>query len=361
MNSALISRVEGLPGEAATRIARELEAFTRLDRLDPEMACVRAHRAADVLTRHVYSRVLQSSAVGSMREMLGELLRGTHIPYEVGVALETLRSIGQIAASVTMQEEGAEAKITPADLQRCSVALTTVAEWFVLHGRDFVAPKDVENTVVIPDRDVTLDDVLQTVAVDQDAYGTVEETYVPQESLVEGWYFATAAIYTLLKDQSTNRVVGYINAMPVTKETFGQILSGYFDESAFGLKEIMPYTRPGFYALYLCSVAILSEYRSMTNLRKLLDGFLAKWAVFAHQNILLREVVADAVTPEGVRLCQAFGMREVGKTDRGTSLYYISTIPPEFPPITPNSRLLRDFYAQVYLRFKPQIDATRRV
>lgn len=359
MDPKLIAAVEALPGEAPTRIARELDAFNRLRGVDPEMACVRAQRAADVIARHVYARVLDSKQVKSMREMLGELLRGGHVPYEVGVALETVRSIGQIAASAAMQEAEVQDEIVPADLQRCSVALTEAAEWLAANGKSFVAEVDVENTLVIPDRDVTLDDVMQTVKIDEDCYGSVEATYVATEAHVQNWYYACSAVYTLLKDQSTGRIVGYINAMPVTKETFDQILTGYFNESEFGLREIEPYTRPGFYYLYFCSVGILSEYRNMTNLRKLLDGFLAKWAVMAHQNIFLRAIVADAVTPEGTRLCEAFGMRKVGVSDRGSAIYRVSTMPPEFPPVTPNSRALRDFYAQVYLRFKAQIDASR--
>lgn len=360
MDMRLIAAVEAVPGEAATRIAKELQAFCQLKVIDPEMACVRAHRAADTVMRHIYARVFRSMQVKSMREMLGDLLREGHIPYEIGVALETVRSIGQIAASVTMEETDVETEVTAADVQHCSESLNVVAEWFARHGREFVDSADVENTIVIPDRDVTLEDVLQTVAIDHDAYGSVAATYVPTEAQVESWYLAASAIYTLLKDQATGRIVGYINAMPLAREAFDRVLTGRFDEQEFGLREITPYTRPGFYTIYFCSVAILSEYRNMTNLRKLLDGFLAKWAVFAHQSILLREIVADAVTPEGQRLCDAFGMRKVTTTDRGSLIYYMSTIPPEFPPVTPNARALREYYAQVYLRFKPQIDATRR-
>lgn len=143
--------------------------------------------------------------------------------------------------------------------------------------------------------------------------------------------------------------------MPVSKGVFDEMLTGCFNESEFGFEGIQSYTRPGFYRLYFCSIAILNEYRTPANLRKLLDGFCVKWGRLAHQNIFVHEIVADVVTVKGQKLCASFGMKKVASSDRGSQICRLSALPPEFPPAIPGAKALRDFYAQIYLRFKDRI------
>lgn len=345
--------IRALPGEATNRIADELDAFHRLVSVDAEMACIRALRAADVMARHIYSRTLGSPDARDMRTMVADLVREDHVPFDVAVAFEALHTVGQLAGQRSLDAAGGAAP--DRELERSQAALNTLAAWLEQHGPDLVNDTDVEDTYVVADMDLTLEDVYQTIEVDRDAYGGVDSTYIPTREMVERWYIASSDIYTVLKDRGSDRVVGYINAMPVTEHAFSQILGGYFQESEFGIEEIQPYTQPGFYYLYFCSVAIRSEYRNHKALRQLLGGFVQKWARLAHQNIYLREIVADAVSHEGRRLCEAFGMKVVNESDRESDIFHLRALPPEFPPVTPQARSLRDFYAQLYLRYKDRL------
>lgn len=355
MLNNVIATIDALPGEATSRIAREIEAFEHVREVDPEMACVRAQRCADLIARHIYARRLGATRSLSLKELIAALLKHNLVTYDVGVALEIARSIGDVAMTTSLSDDDGGRSVTTRDVEHCKQALETLAKWLVEHGPTLIHDADVANTVVVPDMDLTLQDVLGTIDVDRDVYGQVESTYIPTPEIVTRWFYCNSDIYTILKDKASNRVVGYINAMPVSQEGFEQILSGCFNESELGFDEIQPYTRPGFYRLYFCSIAILREFRTPTNLRKLLDGFCVKWGRLAHQNIFVSEVAADAVTEEGQKLCSAFGMRRVATTDRDSNIYHIRTLPPEFPPAIPSARALRDFYGQVYARFQNRI------
>ena len=78
----------------------------------------------------------------------------------------------------------------------------------------------------------------------------------------------------------------------------------------------------------------------------------------AHQDIYVRDIVTDAATPVGEQMCVSFGMHPVARTSRGTSIYYVSLLPPEFRVLTRSGMALRELYARAYTKLKDIIEHT---
>jgi hypothetical protein len=205
-----------------------------------------------------------------------------------------------------------------------------------------------KHIAVIPAWNVTLVDALGTIDVDRDAYNNCEATYVPSPDLVEAWFKCNPAIYTILKDTDADRVVGYMNAMPVADSVIDDVMAGDFDERDIGPGTLLRYDQPHFYRLYICSAALLSSYRSGIAFRQLLNGFLTRLLDLAERERYIRDAVVDAVTPIGVKFCEMLGMRFVTNSTRASDIYHVQIYPPRFRPVTGVAAKLHKFYDNIH-------------
>lgn len=287
--------------------------------------------------------------------ILDSLQREGYLPRLVGVHFATVRGLAELAASEnSLQPDGAA--LTAAEAEELRIAILRIAKWFFDQAQAEGGPQPTENTYVVPDLEVTLEDVYGTIDVDEEAYGGLTSTYIPTRDMVSRWYHCNPDIYTILKDRSDGRVVGYINAMPVFDVIFSSIMAARFSERELGPGDIRRYDIPDMYRLYFCSIALFEDRRTPGNLRRLLDGFLGRLWRLAHQDIYVRDIVTDAVSIAGEQMCVSFGMRPLTRTSRDTPIYHVSLLPPEFRVLTRNGMALREQYAGVYTKLRGIIE-----
>jgi hypothetical protein len=199
-------------------------------------------------------------------------------------------------------------------------------------------------TAIMPQKTVKLADALQTIDVDRDAYANCDATYIPDAQLITRWFNLNPAIYILLKDYAADCVVGYINAMPVTDQLADRIIAGTFDERMIGPGALCSYDRPGLYRLYFCSIALKNSYRHSRALSQLARGFAQRLLLLSKQHVYIRDLLVDAVTPAGARLCESLGMSLLATTDRRSYVYQMQ-LPPSRDHSTP--RFLKEL-CEVY-------------
>ena len=70
-----------------------------------------------------------------------------------------------------------------------------------------------------------------------------------------------------------------------------------------------PFDVPGVYKGYFVLLGALPEYPGAG--RKLLDSFFKQLKSLAERGVLFSEMLANAFTPEGKRICEGFGMERV--------------------------------------------------
>ncbi|HYX23696.1 MAG TPA: hypothetical protein VFC23_06040, partial [Thermoanaerobaculia bacterium] len=134
------------------------------------------------------------------------------------------------------------------------------------------------------------------------------------------WIRIEPDIYTFLVDMNGNRPLGYINAMPVKKGIFEALASGEKDDNQVTADDLVSFQNGGDIYLYLMSIAIepaarvASEGLFQRSLERLLWAMERKlidyWRRFGTRIV---EVAAVGWTPEGRRLCELLGLREVAK------------------------------------------------
>ena len=170
--------------------------------------------------------------------------------------------------------------------------------------------------------EVTKEDIAQALELDRISY---DEVYYLDVETCLAYHKKNPLIYIMLKDTSRNRVVGYVNFSPVTKETFDLILSGKVIDTVIQDKDIEAYTNNHPYWGYMSSIVVHPDYRqkgyAKIMLRKLSDlvcELAEKCGIFFHG------IVADAVSDAGYHLLYNMGLEQMQASSHDTRIMYVN-------------------------------------
>jgi pimeloyl-ACP methyl ester carboxylesterase len=191
--------------------------------------------------------------------------------------------------------------------------------------------KDEANYQVIQGGDVKSAEefrriAVQTSKIDSLVYGHLPgyaETETTMEQ-AESWFDTEPNIYTFLFDRAINRCIGYVNTLPVPKDTFENILARGIDDNK--INEIGTFYGDEVY-LYAISIAIDPRVKlpgvTPIQVELLLHGLFGKLEYLAeHRRARVRSVAAVGWTPAGNRICaDILGMRKVGQDSAGHPVY----------------------------------------
>lgn len=185
----------------------------------------------------------------------------------------------------------------------------------------------------------------------------IEKLVLPPEVIASldtdrKWFQHNLLTIIAIRDTVTGKLVGFFNTLPVNDFLYKEISSGDFDDTKFEIKDICQYNTRGIYNLYLCSFCIHPAYKATSTFviiyRAFID-FLIKLAT--ERGIYFGKLIADAVTPDGVKLCEYIGMKEIVTSTHNLSVYEISLIPATNVMLKANkyTKKLLECYQKLYL------------
>ncbi|MBI3300930.1 MAG: alpha/beta hydrolase [Deltaproteobacteria bacterium] len=176
----------------------------------------------------------------------------------------------------------------------------------------------------------------------------------PSNRLALSWVETNPDIYTLLFDNNSEQLSGYINAMPVDRELFSQIKAGLVQDNDIRPEKVLPFIPGRPVDMYLMSIVLSPAVRrarlGLFNeaFEKLINGFIDKLIRYEkNENIRVREVVAVGWTLEGRKLCELIGMKQVAQDTFTNPVYWVSTDSDELracSPVLPSIRQLLEIY-----------------
>lgn len=122
-------------------------------------------------------------------------------------------------------------------------------------------PKNTDELFsIIQGKDVTRKDIEDALELDKRFYEFKEDCMFTIEKCLK-WHRINPNIYTMLKDNSEDKIVAYINAAPITDECYEEIRSGKIVDARINDEDIESFDMPGFYNLYFASVVVDLEYQ----------------------------------------------------------------------------------------------------
>ena len=182
-----------------------------------------------------------------------------------------------------------------------------------------------------------------SIAIDRQSYQ--DELVGIMDRCIE-WYYANPEIYTFATD-AAGRTIGYINAMPVEEEIYQRIRDGDYLDNEIPPEAIMQFAFPGEFDLYFCSIGVDAYYRNSRLFRVLFDAFISKITRWCDDGYFARRVISDAVTRDGLKMCNVIGCRKLTNSSHNSSIFELSMLPPEIKPTTATVRALISRY-EVY-------------
>lgn len=345
----LIMNLREFRASTPQAVANDLFKFNKIAQLDSEMAIVRARRVIDLIIRNIATIYGNIPGTKPLDQLINELNRTNEIPQIIQKHCRVVKDFGNIAAHGIEETTPCikEESITQLEVGICATSLMAVVRWYL----DHIVPKLSEKTPyrVVSGKQVTNDMIDQAVAIDQLIYpnqlrGIRENCYA--------WHDRNPDIYTMLLDGNTGSVIGYINAMPLEEEHYKLIESGQTIDVDITPNMIRRYDFPDFYLLYFSSIGLHPSYHDTSSFRTIYASFIDSLLNLAREEIFMTEILADAVSLEGARLCKYAGMRDICKTSHDSIIYKATMLPPSLRVTTSSGKNLVLYYQKKYDEFR---------
>jgi len=176
---------------------------------------------------------------------------------------------------------------------------------------------------------------------------------IASANIAFAWYEYNAYSHIAIRSQATRKVVGYITLFPITEDLFQQIKKGDFKDNDLSTANIRRYDMPDFYILYIACVAIHPKYhntKAFSFLYRAAIQMLLDLAV--EREVYITEIITEASTLQGEKLCKIVGLQKTLETNIDTSLYQGTLLPPSLRLKSLAGSKLINFYQEKYKEFK---------
>jgi len=136
-------------------------------------------------------------------------------------------------------------------------SLTLICHWFLT---DIIPQLESSASYkIIHGKEISRAMLRTALAIDADIY---PPEFRADEATCIAWYEHNPDIYTAIIEARTERLVGYINAMPVTEECFANLERDSSNDAHIGVDNIRTYDFGDFYKMHVTSFVIDPFYHA---------------------------------------------------------------------------------------------------
>lgn len=210
---------------------------------------------------------------------------------------------------------------------------------------EHIKEKDLsKDFTIVLGKDVTKKDIEEALDLDRRFYDLKEEDMFTLEKCIK-WFNINPHIYTMLRDNRTNKIVAYINAAPVTDECYEDIKAGKYADAKIDDDDIESFEIAGFYNLYFASVVVDLEYKNLFLLQMVYNAFIDNLLKLLDKDFIITRIIADAVSKKGKKFCEIFGLNKViSKTGHNSTIYEAILFPPQIKVTSKKAKQVYDSY-----------------
>ena len=355
----VINKLSDNNNSTARIIVKELRKYNQMLSIDIELAILCSRKALDIMLRSACEMIELKVGTKPLESIISDLSRSGYIPNIIEKHCRIIKDFGNVAAHGLSSDdylEDQDSDFTEIEAEICSRALNSVVIWYISK----ILPKvlDIFPFEVIHGKEIEEYRIKQAVDIDEKSYS---DEYKGVLELCLAWFKQNPEIYTLIIDKRIDKVVGYINALPLEEEIIRKIQDGVFMDTDIKPENILTYDFPDFYKLYLCSVVIDPDYRGTIAFKMLYEAYFDKLLNLARNDVYVSEIIADAVTKDGEKLCNFIGMKKINDTTHGSLIYKTTLLPPSIRVTTRKAKNIALLYQKKYEEFKELLDINENV
>ncbi len=227
-------------------------------------------------------------------------------------------------------------------------ALLAVIQWYY-NIKYSSKPHKFSLSITLPG-EMNREDFKETDEID---YLVLRDDLIASIETAIEWYEYNNYSYIAARDTKTGKIAGYMTFLPITEDTYNQILSGDFMDKDFTKDSILQYDYPGLYTIYVASVAIHPFYQNSNVFFELYNATIDMFLELAKQReIYVEKIIAEASTKQGEKLCKLLRMKKYCSTTSNTDIYTLTFIPPEFKLFGTKGKVFMNLYKQKYEEYR---------
>lgn len=163
-------------------------------------------------------------------------------------------------------------------------ALLSIVQWY--YNIKYPSKPHKFSLSITSPGEMEYDDFRETDEID---YLVLRDDLIASIDTAVEWYEYNNYTYIAAKDIKTGKVAGYITLLPITGDTYNQILSGDFMDKDFTKDSILQYDYPGLYTIYVASVAIHPFYQNSNVFLELYNATIDMFLDLAKQRDIYRK------------------------------------------------------------------------
>ena len=145
---------------------------------------------------------------------------------------------------------------------------------------------------VINPVEITEKDIEEAIDLDKVGYGGVENYIGVRDTCID-WANANPFIYFMIRDKKENKIVGYVNAMPITDELYKKLAQDEIDDINISPNDILSYNLPGNFNLYFASIVVTPKTEDGQKILGLLFSSIQDFFIkLSENNIIVKKMLA---------------------------------------------------------------------
>ena len=165
-------------------------------------------------------------------------------------------------------------------------------------------------------KDISEDNIRSALQLDYMCYDDIYHLDV--DRCIE-YHNKNPYIYIMVVDDS-DKAIGYINFSPVIDDIYEVLRKGKCIDTIITANDICIYKPGEAYSFYLSSICVHPDYRKR-GIAKLLLSFLDKLEEsLKSSDIIIRRIVADAVSKSGEKILKSRGFYEVCRSEHNSMI-----------------------------------------
>lgn len=165
---------------------------------------------------------------------------------------------------------------------------------------------------------MTDDILLQAIELDKLVF---DNSNVGDFDKCKEWLSANNNIYTILT--FNDRLIGYINFMPITDDCYCKFISGEIKDLDITKKDILTFNETTPTNCLFASIAVHPDFQNSTATTRLWNAFKSKLISIQNSGFKIKSIIMDCVTKMGEKLATKTHKSKYIKDSKNGKIYSI--------------------------------------
>jgi len=341
-----VRELNNLDSPSTNKISILITEYEQICTINMDAGVLHAAQIAIAVIDDLYMRAKKTSDSSDMsyHSKLDTLLHGgSGMNRNVYEHLNSLISITSSSVAKFAKEEN---KKTMIDL-----SLASILDWFLSYI-SAILPKNKSNERVetVWHSDFTYQDFVDMHEIDK---LVLRSDLIAPPEVSYRWHQYNNFSHIAVRSSKTKKIVGYFTLFPVTDELYEEIKSGNFKDNELDTKGIRRYEFPDFYKLYVACVCVHPDYQNTTAFHTLYNSLIKMmYDLATDREVYITEIITEASTPNGLKLCKVFGLKKLLDTNLDTEIYGATLLPPSLRLVSNFGNKLIRFYQDKYTELR---------